>query len=745
MAASRSKPDFLLGGAASPASGLGCLVLVGRHFGLNLTVDQLVHDNLLSMGEVTTEQLIGCARRAGLRSSRITLEVGLLSELGDALPAIALMSDGSCLVVAAAPVADEQPCILVRDPRANSADPTPVDAEAFRTAWSGDLLLIRPDEVETAPPPPFGFKLIIDLMFRDRRAVTNLGLSAVALSLLALTPIVFWNVISSRVLLQQASQTFVFMCVGVVVLIAFEAAFTALRRQMINTISARVDLQLSLFMFNRVLNLPIDYFESTALGAITYKIAQTGRIRGFLTGQLFGTALDGGVIIIFLPIMLMTSPLLTAVVLGLCAMMVGWMMVMLPLYRRRALALEACESDRAAFLSQTVQGIRTVKSLALDPRQRETWDHLVARSATLRLREADMRNVIQTVITPLERLALSGTIAVGVYLAIAEAISANTLFTFILLSQRLVMPLLQLSQLVQQYDEARNAVEIAGGLLNQSEEEGRSGHGVRVPLRGHIEFANLRFKYRGAPAPALRSISFEVAAGTTLGIMGRSGSGKTTITRLLQRLHADYQGLIRVDGVDVREYDVDHLRSSLGVVLQENFLFSGTIRENIMAAKSDATLDEVVHAARLAGAEEFIDKLPRGYDTVIYEGSPNLSGGQRQRLAIARALITDPKVLILDEATSALDAESEAIVNANLRRIAMGRTMLVISHRLSSLVSSDAIMVLDQGEVHDIGKHHELLERCDIYSGLWYHQHAHAAEAPPPQTPKLIAGGHSGA
>jgi subfamily B ATP-binding cassette protein HlyB/CyaB len=224
-------------------------------------------------------------------------------------------------------------------------------------------------------------------------------------------------------------------------------------------------------------------------------------------------------------------------------------------------------------------------------------------------------------------------------------------------------------------------------------------------------------------------VSFDVPAGTTLGVMGRSGSGKTTLTRLLQRLHSDYRGVLKIDGIDVREFDVDHLRASLGVVLQENFLFSGTIRENITAAKIDATFEEMVAAARLAGAEEFIDKLPRGYETMIYEGSQNLSGGQRQRLAIARALITNPRILILDEATSALDAESEAIVNANLRRIAQGRTMIVISHRLSSLVNADAILVLDQGEVQDIGTHQELLDRNDIYSGLWYRQNAHAEDA----------------
>src|SRR6185312_9236278 len=209
---------------------------------------------------------------------------------------------------------------------------------------------------------------------------------------------------------------------------------------------------------------------------------------------------------------------------------------------------------------------------------------------------------------------------------------------------------------------------------------------------------NVTFRYKGAVTPTLNGVSFEVSRGTTLGVMGKSGSGKTTITRLLQRLHSDYEGLIKIDGIDVREYDVDHLRRNIGVVLQENFLFSGTIRDNITAAKPDATYEDMVRAARLAGAEEFIDRLPRGYETLIYEGSPNLSGGQRQRLAIARALILDPRILILDEATSALDPDSEAIVNDNIRRIAQGRTVIVISHRLSSLVRSDAILVLERGK-----------------------------------------------
>jgi ATP-binding cassette subfamily B protein len=207
--------------------------------------------------------------------------------------------------------------------------------------------------------------------------------------------------------------------------------------------------------------------------------------------------------------------------------------------------------------------------------------------------------------------------------------------------------------------------------------------------------------------------------------MGRSGSGKTTLTRLLQGLSRDYEGIIKIDGMDLREIDLDHLRSNIGVVPQENFLFSGTVADNIGAARPKAGFEAIVRAAQMAGAEEFIERLPEGYGTAVAEGAVNFSGGQRQRLAIARALLVDPPILILDEATSALDAESEAIVNANLMRIAKGRTVIIISHRLSSLTSADAILVMERGRFYDMGRHEELLERCDIYKSLWYQQNRH--------------------
>ena len=263
---------------------------------------------------------------------------------------------------------------------------------------------------------------------------------------------------------------------------------------------------------------------------------------------------------------------------------------------------------------------------------------------------------------------------------------------------------------------------------------------LRQPIKGEVSFQDVRFRYSPDAPYALGGVSFTVPPGTMLGIMGRSGSGKTTVTRLLQCLNTNYDGMIKIDGMDLREINLMHLRTHIGVVPQENFLFSGTLRENIAMAKPDASFADVVRAAQLSGAEEFIERLPRGYDTLIQEGGSNLSGGQRQRLALARALLIDPPVLILDEATSALDAESEAIVNANLKRMAKGRTVLSISHRLSMLVDCDAILVLEQGKVYDIGTHEELLRRCDIYKHMWHQQNRHL-DPRPADVPQVVLGG----
>jgi subfamily B ATP-binding cassette protein HlyB/CyaB len=304
-------------------------------------------------------------------------------------------------------------------------------------------------------------------------------------------------------------------------------------------------------------------------------------------------------------------------------------------------------------------------------------------------------------------------------------LSIGALVAFNMLSGRVSGPLVQIVALINEYQETALSVKMLGTVMDHPPERDASFKGAQPVITGEMEFDNVLFRYPGAANPALDRVSFRFEEGQMIGIVGRSGSGKTTVTRLIQGIHAPQEGMIRLNGHDIRQLDLGHLRRSVGVVLQDNFLFRGTIRENIAASKPDAPLSEVVEAARLAGAEEFIDRLPLSYDTFIEEGASNLSGGQRQRIGTARALLMKPRLLIFDEATSALDPESEAIVQKNLSEIARGRTMIIVSHRLSSLVTSDAILVLDQGRVVDFAPHPILLERCSIYAHLWQQQTHH--------------------
>ena len=385
------------------------------------------------------------------------------------------------------------------------------------------------------------------------------------------------------------------------------------------------------------------------------------------------------------------------------------------------------ESLKGSTMVETVHGIRTVKSLALEPQRRAEWDERTAEAGALRLRAGRLANWPQTVIAPVEGFIQRGVLLVGAWIALGDStgIAVGGLVAFMMLGGRVTQPLVGLARLVEDLEDVRASIAQVAMVLNNPTETAAMQGGLRPRFEGVIAFEDLTFSYPGAKSPALDRVSFAVPAGTMLGVVGRSGSGKSTLTRLLQGINREYTGFLKLDGAELREINLAHLRRSFGVVLQDNFLFRGTVRDNITAHRPGLTLEDAVRAARLAGAEEFIERLPAGYETWIEEGSSNLSGGQRQRLAIARAVVADPPLLVLDEATSALDPESEALVNANLTRLARGRTMVVVSHRLSSLVDCDQILVMERGRVADIAPHRVLLERCAVYRQLWAQQHRH--------------------
>src|SRR6516164_1965716 len=518
----------------APPSALECLVIVARNHGLHLTSTQLIQDNLLGDQEVTPDQLIMCAENSGMRAKTVKLEWHGLAQLKKALPAIVRLRNGSSMVLLAVEGDPQSIRVTLRDPNAADDALLVIDQPRFEDIWSGDVVLVKRDYEISDETQPFSFGLITALIFRERRMVRDVAIAAFVLGLLALAPIMFWRLLSDKVIYYKAYNTFYVLCLAMLVVVAFEAAFSFLRQFLVHQLTSRLDVKLSTYVFDKVLNLPIDYFEQNAVGLVSRDIREVFRVRTFLVGQLFGTILDSTTLLFFLPVMFFFSPIMTFIVLALSGLIVGWLILMLPAYRKRSSAVIAAEGAQGAFLIQSLNGIRTIKSLALDARQRHMWDVLVARVAKARLAEAMTGNAIQAVVRPLERLAVSGSYAIGVYLALStnDPIYIGALFAFLMLSQRVSGPLMQMAQLINQFDEARAAVSIVGRLVNQPAEEGRSGHGVRNPLKGHIEFSGVTFKYKGAVSPALNDISFEIRTGGALGIMGKSGSGKTTITRL---------------------------------------------------------------------------------------------------------------------------------------------------------------------------------------------------------------------
>jgi ATP-binding cassette, subfamily B, bacterial HlyB/CyaB len=306
------------------------------------------------------------------------------------------------------------------------------------------------------------------------------------------------------------------------------------------------------------------------------------------------------------------------------------------------------------------------------------------------------------------------------------SMTVGGMIAFNMISRRMTQPILRLSQLWQDFQEAQVAIDHLADIFDSPVEATRQSTTVAPQLTGAIELRNLNFRYRADLPLALSNISLRIAPGEVIGIVGPSGSGKSTLTKLLQRLYEPSSGEILLDGADVMQLEPSWLRRQLGVVLQENFLFNQTVHDNIAMARPDMPRGGVIRVARLAGADEFISQLPQGYDTIIEERGANLSGGQRQRLAIARALATNPRILILDEATSALDYESERIIQANMDRIVRGRTVVIIAHRLAAVRHCDRIIGMYNGEIIEMGTHDELLRRRGgLYAHLWALQNEH--------------------
>ncbi|HWK68788.1 MAG TPA: peptidase domain-containing ABC transporter [Rhizobiaceae bacterium] len=710
----------------NPHTNLQCLALVARHHGVDLSPERLMHDYAIGEAPVPTRQLLRMAKDAGLRARHTFLAWSALMQLGDAYPVLAELENGNWVIIAGF-VSGEQDMVRVLDPLAERAEILLLSEQQFTGSWGGSVVLLKRSFRLSDDDQPFGFRWFVPELFRQRGLFGDVALAAFVLYGLGLLTPIFFQLVIDKVLVHQSYATLTVLTIGIAVALVFDAAFSFLRRYLLLYATNRIDIRVATRTFGHLLNLPIALFDQASAGVLVKHMQQTGRIREFLTGRLFLTLLDGLSLLVFVPILLLYSVKLTLVVLGFAALVGLVVMLLVGPFQRRLQALYQAEGERQALLVETIHGMQTVKSLALEPRQRRVWDDQSAQSISVRFRVEKISTFAQSLTGLLEKLMSVAIVGLGALDVFDGAMTIGALVAFNMLAGRVSGPLVQIVTMVHEYQEVALSVRMLGEVMNERPEQHGRARGLRPELRGHIEFDKVSFRYAPDVPPALDDVSFTVPAGSVFGLVGKSGSGKTTVTRLVQGLYPIQQGLIRIDGHDSREVDLVHLRKSIGVVLQDSFLFRGTVRENIAAAKPDASLEEIAMAARVAGAEEFIERLPRGFDTMLDENASNLSGGQRQRLAIARALITNPRLLIFDEATSALDPDSEAIIRQNLAQIARGRTVIIVSHRLSTLVDADAILVIDRGKVADIGRHDQLVSRCMTYRHLWAQQNRQAA------------------
>ncbi len=710
------------GGASSGAgtviqSGLMALSAVARHAGLDWSLQRLIHIHG-SVNEPDPKRLANIARDEGMKSTAERTDWDGLMHFQGSTPLLARLRNESYVVVVQIMAPDK---VAVFDPLKPQANLVAFDRAAFEQNWTGEIVLLKRVFKLADPNQPFGLRWFIPEFWRQRSIFANVIFAALAMHVLALAVPVFFQLVIDKVLVHMGIQTLAVIGFGVVVAILFDASLNWLRGYFLLRGSTRIDVRLARTTFKHLMSLPIGFFEKLPAGVITKHMQQASQIREFLTGRLLMTLLDVPALIVFLPILIYYSPRLTLIVLGVTLFLALAIALMIGPYRRRLRRLYQAEAGRQSLLVESIHGMRTVKSLNLEPDRQKSWESAAANAINTYVEVGTISLAANTLSQFMDRALSVVIVIMGAFAVFAGQMTVGELVAFNMLSGRVTAPILQFIGLLNNYQEVLMSVDMLGEVMNKPPEQ-VVARGLTPKVTGRIELDNVTFRYPGTERPALQGFSATIPAGAFIGVVGRSGSGKTTLSALLQALYFPTEGAIRIDGHNIRDLDIPFYRALTGVVPQDPFLFRGTVKDNIRVGMPTASFEDVVLAAQAAGADEFIDDLPQHYDTELEEGGTNLSGGQKQRLSIARALLRKPRIIIFDEATSALDPDSEAIVVRNLKRIAQGRTTIVISHRLQTIRDADTILVLDGGRLADMGPHAELLARNPVYNHLWTQQ-----------------------
>jgi subfamily B ATP-binding cassette protein HlyB/CyaB len=696
-------------------AGLAALALIANYYRIAADPEQLGHQLALTGRLAGAEDLVRAANLLRMKSRIIhgvtAKRLGTLP-----LPAILELKDGGFAVLA---VASEKGKLRVVDPLARVAKEAPL--EEVETLSSGLVILVTCRLGGAGiDPHTFGFRWFWPSILRYRRPLAHVLVASLFVQVFALATPIFFQLVVDKVLVHKGMSTLAVLVVGMVTLGLFEAVLQFLRAYTLSHTTNRIDVELGRRLFHHLFRLPLSYFETRAAGQTVARIRELETVRSFLTGQGLTSLLDLFFTLLFIGVMFIYSPKLTLIVLLAIPAYVLIAAVLRPVLRAQINEKFNRGARSQQFLVESIVGAQTLKAAAVEPMMQAQWEERLASyvrtSFDAGVTVAFGQNMFQYV----SKVTTALILFFGAQAVIDGSMSVGELIAFNMIASQVVQPILRLSQLWQDFQQAQVSVARLGDILNAPPEPAPANLLTLPPPRGALEFRNVSIRYRPDAADALRDVSVSIAAGEVIGIVGPSGSGKSTLTKLVQRLYSPQMGQVMIDGVDVAQLDPGWLRRQIGVVLQENMLFNRSIHENIALGDPAMPRAAVMQAARLAGADEFIAQLPQGYDTMIEERGANLSGGQRQRIAIARALITNPRILILDEATSALDYDSERIIQENMRAIVRGRTVIIIAHRLAAVRPCARIVGMRGGEIVEVGSHEELMKRENgLYAHLW--------------------------
>lgn len=711
---------------------LQLLCMVARLHGIAVDAPSLAHQLALTVDTpVDFDFLRQAAHKLELKA-RVE-QVAIARLRFTPLPALTKLRDGSWVVVAAAN--DSQ--ILVQYPpnreastSANDDLPARMSLSEFAALWlipeaqateneTGAMLLIASRASLIGDFARFDFSWFIPSLVRYRKLLTEVLGASVVLQLFALVTPLFFQVVMDKVLVHQGLSTLHVLVIGLVIISLFESALSFMRTYVFAHTTSRIDVELGSRLFRHLLQLPLAWFQARRVGDSVARIRELENIRSFLTGQALTVVLDVAFSIIFIAVMLWYSTVLTTIVLLSIPCYVALTVLIVPALRRRLDEKFARGAENQALLLETITGVQTVKASALEPMLAKRWDDQLAAYVSASFRTQTLASAGHEGISLIGKLVTALTLWFGAQLVMAGELTMGMFIAFNMFAGRVAQPIMRMAQLWADFQQVGISMQRLGDILNAPAEVPPSVAAQLPRLSGRITFDQVSFRYHADTSPVLREIRLDIAPGQVIGIVGRSGSGKSTLTKLVQRLYVPEQGRILIDNVDISQVDAAQIRRQIGVVLQDNWLFNRSVRENIAISHPAAAMDQVMHVARLAGAHDFISELPQGYDTLVGEQGSSLSGGQKQRLAIARALFTNPRILIFDEATSALDYESEQILQRNMSSICKGRTVLIIAHRLSAVRHANAIVVLDKGRIVEGGTHDDLIAKKALYAHLW--------------------------